>query len=225
MTVNIAMTKRLILKDWQVHQKIIAGYVAGGILGLAIFGIPHLYAFYMGAVAMLTVMIASGFHAINLTIINEKKEQTLPFIMSLPIRPIEFALAKFIANITIFIVPWLVMVFGFIFITVFGPIPNGLLPLFLLVSFFVIVNYCIVLGITMMTESEGWSIFSMVIVNLFLNPFIMLITTNPDFHSHFKSETMVWTVTASQILMAQVLVIVISVAVVLYHQARRLTFI
>lgn len=225
MITDPSMVKRLVYKDWQVHQKIIAGYVAAGILGLAIFGVPHAYAFYMGAVIMLTVMVASGFHAINVTIISEKKEQTLPFIMSLPIRPIEFALAKFIANFTIFIVPWLVMVMGLIFITLFSPIPNGLLPFFMLIAVVVVMNYCIVLSVTMISESEGWSIFTMVIVNLLLNPMIMLMANNPDFYSHFKSEVIVWTSIASYILLAQLLVIIISVVAVLYHQARRLTFI
>lgn len=29
---------------------------------------------------------------INLSVINEKKEQTLPFLMSLPIRPVDYAM-------------------------------------------------------------------------------------------------------------------------------------
>jgi len=94
-----------------------------------------------------------------------------------------------------------------------------------LVGTLVVANYCIVLSVTMMTESEGWSIFTMVLVNLLLNPVIMLMTSNPDFYSHFKEETMVWPAIASQILLAQLAVAVISIALVLYHQARRLTFI
>jgi hypothetical protein len=95
----------------------------------------------------------------------------------------------------------------------------------MLIAFVVVMNYCIVLSITMMTESEGWSIFSMVIVNMLFNPLIMLMAKNPDFYSHFKAEVFVWTSIASQILLAQLLVIMFSVVVVLYHQARRVTFI
>jgi ABC-2 type transport system permease protein len=224
MTIDFNMVKRLTLKDWQVHQKVIAGYVAGGILGLAIFGMPHVYAFYMGAVTMLTVMVASGFHALSLTVVNEKKEQTLPFIMSLPIRPVEYALAKLMANFTIFMVPWTVMMMGLIFVTLFGSIPDGLLPFLVLIGTLVVANYCIVVCVTMITESEGLSILTMVIVNLLLNPAIMLMANNPDFYSHFKTETIVWPAIASQILLAQLVVIGASIALVLYHQARRLTF-
>src|SRR5690606_10060187 len=102
-------------------------YLVGGILGLAIFSMPHTYGFYMGCLILMTVMIASGFHMINLTVINEKKEQTLPFIMSLPIRPVDYAMGKLIANLLMFTVPWLMLTLGLVFVTLFGPIPDGLL--------------------------------------------------------------------------------------------------
>lgn len=220
-----ASVKRLILKDCQLYQKMIAIYLAGGILGLAIFSMPHSYGFYMGCVILSTVIIASGFHMVNLTVINEKKEQTLPFIMSLPIRPIDYAMGKLIANLLIFTVPWLMLTLGLVFVILFGPIPDGLLPFLLLISFQLVVNYLVVLSLTIITESEGWSIFAMVIVNLFLHPLIMLLARNPVFYQYFDKNDIVWSQEAGLIFSVQLVIVLAALAAVMLLQARRRTFI
>lgn len=217
--------QQLVIKDCQLYQKTTAIYLVGGIVGLAILSLPHLYCFYMGGIILMTVMVAAGFHMINLTIINEKKEQTLPFVMSLPIRPLDYVLGKLIANLLIFLVPWFMLTLALVFITLFGPIPNGLLTFMLLILIQLAVNYLLVLSITIITESEGWSIFAMVIVNLFLNPVIMLIARNPAFYQHFGSETFVWIPQASLILNIQLLISLVCIAAVVLFQARRRTFI
>lgn len=215
----------LVIKDCQIYQKITALYVAGGILGLALLSVPHSYGFYMGCIILITVMVASGCHMVNLTVINEKKEQTLPFVMSLPIRPIDYAMGKLIANLLVFLVPWAMLTLALVFITLFGPIPDGILIFLLLISVQVVVNYLIILAITIVTESEGWSIFSMVLVNLSLNPIIMLIVRNPVFHTHFESDNIVWSADASLILSVQLLVSVLCIVAVVLLQRRRRTFI
>lgn len=217
--------QRLVTKDCQLYQKMTALYLVGGIIGLAILSMPHVYFLYMGCIILMTVMVAAGFHMINLTIINEKKEQTLPFVMSLPIRPLDYALGKLVANMLIFLVPWLMLTLGLVFITIFGPIPDGLLPFMLLILIQLVVNYLVVLSLTIITESEGWSIFAMVIVNLFLNPVIMLIARNPAFNRHFESAEVVWIPEASVILAVQLLISLVCIAAVFFFQARRRTFI
>lgn len=220
-----ASVKKLVIKDCQLYQKVIALYVVGGILGLAIFSMPHSYGFYMGCIILMTVMIAAGFHMINLTIINEKKEQTLPFVMSLPIRPVDYALAKLMTNLLIFTVPWAALTLGLAFITLFSPIHDGLLPFLLLISFQLVVNHIVVLSFTVITESEGWSIFFMVIVNLFLNPMIMLMAREPVFYEYFDKNEIVWSVEASIIFTVQIAIIIASLLAAVLRQARRRTFI
>ncbi len=225
MNVNGNTVKRLVIKDWDLHQKPIAGYCGLGILGLAILGYPHAWAFYMGCVMLLTVMISAGFHAISTTIIGEKKEQTTPFVMSLPVRPSEYVLAKVLANCVIFLVPWCVVVLGVVFLTLTTPIPNGILQFLVLMCVLLVMNYAIVLTVTVVTESEGLSIFFMVLVNLFLNPFIMLVMRNPEFHEHLESEVVYWSPTA---LMLMAILLAVAVAVIslgLWRQTKRETFI
>jgi len=225
MTLINASIKKLVIKDCQLHQKMIALYVVGGILGLAIFSMPYSYSFYMGCVILMTVMIAAGFHMINLTIINEKKEQTLPFVMSLPIRPVDYAMGKLITNLMVFMMPWAMLTLGLVFITLFGPISDGLLPFLLLISFQLVVNHIVVLSLTIITESEGWSIFVMVIVNLFLNPIIMLLARNPVFYEYFDKDEIFWSAGAGVMFSVQAAIVIFSLVAVFLLQARRRTFI
>jgi|SRR5690554_1333740 len=225
MSIDFRTVKQLIIKDWQLHRNMIAGYVATGILGLALLGYPHLWTFYMGCIILLTVMIAAGFHAITATIIAEKKDQTTPFILSLPVQPAEYALAKAVANMGIFFTAWLFIVISMVFLVMTTHIPNGLLPFFLAICLFLVMSYCIVLSVALMTESEGWSIFTMVLLNLLLNPVIMLAANNPLYYSHFKTDTIVW---HSLFITSITLMLVAALAVItfaLIRQTRRRTFI
>ena len=225
MTIDYRRVSQLIQKDWQLHEKMIAAYVGGGILGLAIVGLPHIYAFYMGLIILLTVIAAAGFHGITLTIVNEKKNQTLPFIMSLPVRPAEYTLAKLAANVLMFFIPWFTTFVGLIFLTLTTDIPNGILAFFILIGIQLVANYALVLGTVIVTESEGWFIVVMVLVNLALNPFIMLLAQNPQFNQHFDSPSFAWNATATGIVSIQLAVTVLALLYALVRQSRRLTFI
>ncbi|MFT7561069.1 MAG: ABC-2 type transport system permease protein [Flavobacteriales bacterium] len=225
MKLNITMIKRLAIKDWELNQKAIAAYVLGGIASMGVLSVPHLYAFYMGSILLLTILIAAGFQIVNATIIQEKKEQTVPFIMSLPVRPIEFALAKMIANIVIFFIPWCVIVVGFTFLILTGPIPDGILIFFYLMAIYLVANYFIVLCVALNTESEGWTIFTMVTVNILINPVIMLLLRSPDIYGTFENDIIAWTNLASYFVLGQLVIIAISIALILFRQSRRVTFI
>src|SRR5690606_26182425 len=141
------------------------------------------------------------------------------------IRQLDYALGKLIANMLIFLLPWFMLTLALIFITLFGPISDGFLPFMLLILVQLVVNYLLVLSLAIITESEGWSIFGMVVVNLFLNPVIMLIVRNPAFNQHFESEKFVWIPQASVILAVQILISLVCVIAVIFFQSRRRTFI
>lgn len=225
MTLINATVKALLIKDCQLYRKVVAIYILGGILGLAILSMPHAYGFYMGCLLLATVMVAAGFHMINLTVINEKKEQTLPFVMSLPIRPVDYAMGKFLANLMMFAIPWLMLTSALVFITLFGHISDGILPFLLLISFQLLVNYLVVLSLAIITESEGWSIFAMVIVNLILNPVIMVLARNPNFYEYFGTDEIVFGPDAALIFSVQVAFVIALLTAVVVTQTQRRTFI
>jgi hypothetical protein len=225
MEIDINTVKWLVFKDWDLHRKTIAGYLGGGALGLAILAYPHAWALYMGCVILMTLLIAGGFHVINVTIIGETKGQTTPFILSLPVRPSEYALGKILANLVIFLALWTMVVSGVFSLTLATGIPDGLLPFFIVIGVAIAMNYAIVLSVALATESEGWSIFTMVFVSMLLNPLIMLTARNPEFHRHFETDTIVWNDTALTLIPVMGVVAITALGGTLFKQARRTTFI
>ncbi|MBU2222747.1 MAG: ABC-2 transporter permease, partial [Gammaproteobacteria bacterium] len=91
---NNQMIKRLIVKDWQMMKKSLAAYMAGGVLVIGMMGMATPLMFNTGAIMMITLMIVIGARSAVELVVNEKKDQTLAFMMSLPITAQDYALAK-----------------------------------------------------------------------------------------------------------------------------------
>ena len=225
MQINWPAVKQLVIKDWKLRQKMIAGYMGATVLSLCLLGYPHLYTFYMGCILLLTAMIGAGQQMTMESTITEQKEQTLPFILSLPINPATFAIAKIFSVMSVYLTIWTVMVVTLTFVVMTTHISNGILPMFWLICGFTLVGVAIVLVAAMVTESEGWTIFILVTCNIAISPFIMIFTRSPEFYPYFESQTIVWPTTATYVLLGEALLVVTLLTALLFIQARRTTFI
>lgn len=86
---DAAMVGKLIAKDWQVYQKQLAGYVAGMLLALGLIGMGTPLLASAGALLLLVLLLVVGTYAIQSSVIAERKQQTQPFVMSLPVTPMD----------------------------------------------------------------------------------------------------------------------------------------
>ena len=128
-TLNMPVIKQLVYKDWYLNRKLLAIYVGGGILSLSILSLGE-WQFFMGSIMFITMLVALGNHQLSVTMINERKEQTLAFVMSLPVSPADYAMAKFLSNMVLFFVPWLLLVMVTTGVILLTPLPDGLLAFF-----------------------------------------------------------------------------------------------
>jgi ABC-2 type transport system permease protein len=81
---NYSMIKSLILKDWYFQRRAILLCLAGGVLSLAIIAFGGKPGFYVGLVFLITIMILIGATLVMGTLVGERENQTLAFVMSLP---------------------------------------------------------------------------------------------------------------------------------------------
>lgn len=223
MTLNHFIIKKLVAKDWYLTRKIIALYLAGGIFALSFISLGD-WQFYMGSVLLITMLIGLGNHQIAKTIIQERKEQTLPFIMSLPISPMDYIIAKMIANMTIFIVPWLLILVSMIAVFMLTPIPDGLLPFSIILCVLMLVNYCITWSVGMAISSEGALLFVMIGLNCLVNPVMYVLGKTPDIANYIKGSEMVWNATAINIVIAEIAIVLLALVAALYIQTRKKVF-
>ncbi len=153
---NLPVIKRLIAKDWVLFQKQLAAYVMGGIVALCLIGMAKGWSFYLGSLLLIVVVVAAACFSISTSLLAERKDQTLAFMMTLPITPLDFYLAKLLGNLVTFLVPFLIMSVGTIAVIAFTPLPDGLVIFSMLVFGFVMLAYTVSLSVAMAVESEGW---------------------------------------------------------------------
>lgn len=221
---NMPMIKRLIGKDWLLFQKQLAFYVTAGIVALCLLGSAKPWSFYLGSLLLIVVMVAAACFSISTSLLNERKEQTLGFVMSLPVSPLDFYLAKLIGNLITFLVPFLIMSIGSVAVILFTPLPDGLVVYSILMFGHIVLAYSVSLSVAMAVESEGWNTFAMICSMVMINPFIMLLGQIPAINDPVKTEAIVWSPEALSILLAQLVVSISVLAVTGWVHCRKKAF-
>ncbi len=201
---NLPVIKLLVAKDWRLFQKQLAACVLAGIVALCLIGMAKSWSFYLGSLMMIIVLVSAACFSISTSLLAERKEHTLAFVMSLPVTPLDYYLAKLIGNLITFLVPFLVMLAGTMFVIFFTPVPDGLVVLSLLIFGHVLVAYAVALSVAMAVESEGWNIFAMIGSMVLINPFIMLMGQLAVIKDHVNTDNIVFGPVVASILLAQV---------------------
>lgn len=202
---NLPAIRALVIKDWQLFEKQLAAHVLAGILALALIGHAQKWSFYIGSLLLIVVLVGSYCFAISNSFMNERKEKTLAFVMSLPVAPVDFYLAKLIGSLLTFAAPFVVLVGGAVAVTLWTPVPDGLLTLVLLLAGHMLLAYCISLAVAMQVESEGWNLFAMIGSSVLINPLMAGLSQIPDIARYWSTDNLVWSWQALTILAAQVL--------------------
>jgi ABC-2 type transport system permease protein len=166
---NVLMIKRLVLKDWYLHRLAITLMTGGIALGIALLALPGNTIPLIGLNLIISLFVALTFYLPLSTVLSERTEKTLPFVLSLPTSPAEYTTAKIVANVALFLVPLAGVAFGYQLIiqTEFGQMlgisvyHSHILLLGLLIFF------SFVLGFSLITESMGWTI-ALIVLTMFV---------------------------------------------------------
>lgn len=211
MTLNTPVIRLLVAKDWQLFQKQLAFYVLAGIVALCFLGLAKPWAFYVGSLMLLIVMVSAACFSISTSLMVERKEQTLAFVMSLPVSPLDFTVSKLAGNVLTFAVPFVVLLGGTLAVVLFTPLPDGLFVYALLIFAYLLFAYAVSLAVAMSVESEGWATFAMIGSMVLINPYIMALTQVPEISERVSVDALVWTTPAVAILAS---LVVLSLAVI-----------
>jgi ABC-2 type transport system permease protein len=221
---SYVVVKRLILKDWYFQRWAIAAYLASGALALFLVAMKTQASFYGGTVLLLTVMITLGVHLAIATVVGERTEHTLPFIMSLPISPTDYTTAKIAANLSIFLIPWAALTLG-VFAVLGSGATGGLVPLAAIIMAEMVTSYCLLLAVAIITESLGWTIGVMMLANLFLQGFLYYVSHLPSIASGMKGGSAVWNLSVITLLTTEATLAVLFVGLAFLFQARKRDFV
>lgn len=221
---DAAMVWKLVVKDWQVYQKQLAGFVAGMLLALGLVGMGTPLMASAGALLLLVQLLVVGTYAIQSSIMAERKLQTMPFIMSLPVTPMDVYWGKLLANLVIYLVPFLLVTGGLLTLILSTPRPDGAVPWLAVVALFMLAVFCVSLCVAIAVESEGWSIFAILALMTLIGPFLYWVSRLDGIVQYLKADDIVWSAPVLGVLAAEVAVIAVAILVTSWIHARKASF-
>ena len=221
---DAAMVWKLVVKDWQVYQKQLAGFVAGMLLALGLVGMGTPLMASAGALLLLVQLLVVGTYAIQSSIMAERKLQTVPFIMSLPVTPMDVYWGKLLANLVIYLVPFLLVTGGLLALILSTPRPDGAVPWLAVVALFMLAIFCVSLCVAIAVESEGWNIFAILALMTLIGPFLYWVSRLDGIVQHLKTDEIVWSAPVLGVLAAEVAVIAVAILVTSWIHARKASF-
>ena len=220
---NRALMMRLIAKDWYLSRVplmliALAGVVSTGLL-------------YSGKTAglagLISALISLVFLSIlipQLTVMNERKQGNLAFVMSLPISPAEYTMSKVLGNLSAFVLLWAAIAGAVLGTIAFIPGAGGVIPLGVVAALAPFVSFCLLLSVAIVTESELLAMVTMGATNVAYS-FWWFLFRLPGFGENLKSPVPVWSGAILTIIGAQISVILLALTLTFYLQSRKTDFV
>jgi hypothetical protein len=223
---NIAMVGRLIWKDWYLNKAGILASLIGGVATLALIAAMHAsqIALIMGMIVLVTILIGMG-AVVMLSAASERRQMTLPFVMSLPISYWEYTISKIAGGLLIFFSLWIPLVAAMVATILLTPgIPHGLIPFVLIMAVEILMTTCLITAVAVTTESHGWTVASAQVGGLSLNAIGWSIVRLPQIGGSMRNATVRWSGTATALLLAELALIALMLAVTFLVQVRKKDF-
>lgn len=222
---NLNMVWRLILKDWYLERWLIAGSLVTGGATLAWIAMGGKLAWLMGLILIVTILIGIGAQLAMASIVNERSDQTLAFVMSLPISYREFTASKIFGSLLIFLVPWVSLAAAsLIVVSSSKTVSHGLVPYVAIMAGEILASTCMVTATAVITESKAFTIAAIMVGNLALNGIGYWVAHMPGISAGMDGARIVWTATARGLLVGEFGLIVLLLSATFYLQSRKRDF-
>jgi ABC-2 type transport system permease protein len=221
-----SVVQALILKDWRLHRMLISLTIVGGVIAIAILQLKSETAFMVGTVWFFVSLILLGSMLPISNVINERKKQSLAFLMSLPVSATQYGMAKLVSTIGMYLVPWTALVVAASTYMLTRPeVPHGIIPVMLILFGLPLVGFCAIAGAALVSETEGWTIAATIVCNSSYGIGWFLIIRNPAISGTLKSPVPVWNSPVLMILGGEIAAIVLTLGITFFLQSRKRDFV
>lgn len=216
----------LIRKDMRLVSLPVLFYLLAGAVSIGLMAVEGSAWFYAGCVLLISALMALGFHPCMATVISERKDQTLAFVMSMPITPTDYTWAKIAANLLMFFVPWALLTGGTIVMILVRPaIPDGMIPYSTVLFCAIADGALVVLSVALISESLQLAIASQIICNLLFQAVMYGASNMPGIRASMYTETVVWSTPTLLFVGAEIGLGAVLLGVTLWQQSRKTDFI
>lgn len=221
---NYDLVRRLILKDWYLNRWMIVSAVPLGLASLAIVLTGKQVAFMLCIILLCMIIVGVGAQLAMVTTISERKEQTLAFVMSLPVSFREYTAAKILANLILFLIPWLLLTAGAIVVLLLPGATHGLVPFTAIMAVEMLVTTTLIVVAGIITESQAWTTVGIFLSSLGINVLGYVFAHLHGISNFMWGNRVHWTPTAWIVLCAELLVVVLLLGMTFFIQSRKTDF-
>lgn len=186
-----SIVTRLLLKDLHFARHLIIGSI---VLGFGCLGLSTLgpIGFYVGTVSLLCVLIILNIFLVTAGVVNERKERTQLFVLSLPISTSQYMRCKLLFSFLAFFVPWLILTIAAVVVIDVSVIPNGFIPFAVIVLMYLLLYNVLLLSVTLANESTTWNTVVIIFGNISINFVIALLMAWPAVNHSLWGREAVW---------------------------------
>lgn len=182
----------LILKDLFLLRWISLGTIAGGVAAAGLMALSPM-PFSGGGILVICALIVLNIFLVMFGVVQERKDKAALFVLSLPVSPAQYAVAKVAASTIAFMVPWAIVSASVVLVIVLSEVPNGFVPLWVAVLAYQFFYYCVLIGVGLNTDSTGWHAAVVTAGNISVNFFIAMLFSLPAVRAYGEGPAAVWT--------------------------------
>ena len=219
------VTRKLIAKELYIYRWLIAGGAFSGVASVLIATLGEA-GFKVGSLTWLTTIIAIGVMLALYGIMNERKEQSLQFVLSLPLSISEYVRAKMLGLFAGFLIMWSISCAAALMLVFFkDSVPDGIAPYVTLLCVFMLANFAVVLCGALHAQSEAMTSAVIIVTNMGVSIFMFTVGPQPGIAEHLWAPHPVWNSTFWTVLACELAVLVIAFTLPFFFAARRRDFI
>lgn len=221
-----SVVAHLVLKDWRLQRLLVSLSIGVGVVSLVLTQFGAEVIRLLGSVWFFVSLCVLGSMLPGVAIVNERKKQTLAFIMSLPITSVQYSIAKAISSLAMFIVPWLaLLISALVVIETRHFIPHGVIPMLLILAMLPLIGFCLIGAAAMVGESEGWLMAASLVCNSSYWFVWYLLSRIPTLTANWKGPVAVWNPAALAVLSAELGFVILIMGITFFLQSRKRDFI
>ena len=220
---NTALIVRLAAKDWYLSRLPLTGVALAGALSIVMILQRDSLGFAGLLVALITLIMLSVVIPMT-TIVNERKQHHLAFVMSLPVSPRDYTASKVLGNLSAFVALWLPIA-GLVLSILAREGPRGVLPLAVVAALMPLMAFSLLMSVAIVSESEFWSMMTMGATNISYSFWWVLFNRIPSLREDLRSPEPVWSPAVLTIIGVQLGVCVLAFTLTFILQSRKRSFI
>jgi hypothetical protein len=209
----------LVRKDLYLMRGLIVLSIVTGVLAFVIMDWGKI-GFAVGGILFLTTNVAGGIFIAMLSILTDRVKNSRQFALSLPISGRQYGLAKLTSAWLTYSIPWLVLTgLAVLAFLVQEKADRGMVVYAAMLQGFMLAIFSVMVAALFVIKSEPLSGIAILVVNICFSLFMVKVN-QPEVVKVLSTDTIIWTPFSLAMLVGEALVILLTLAFVLFVNSR-----